>query len=246
MNSSAAEDTPAISVVIPVFNEREALPPLLGEIRSTLSEHNIDYELLVIDDGSTDGTGAWLDEAVRNVPHWRAVHLRRHAGQSAALLAGFRRARGEVLVTLDGDGQNPPAEIPRLLAALTDDVDLVVGYRARRRDSPWRRFQSSVANAVRNRLTGESVRDVGCSLRAIRSRFVWDLPLIDGMHRFLPTLCRLNGARRVVELPVDHRERARGRSKYDMRHRVLRGARDLLGVRWLQRRWLRYEVHRDD
>ncbi len=170
------------------------------------------------------------------------IHFARNAGQSAAFFAGFRQARSELVVTLDADGQNPPQEIPRLLDAMQDDVDLVAGYRVRRRDTAWRRLQSRIANAVRNALSGETIRDTGCSLKVFRRRHLLELPLFDGMHRFLPTLCRLAGARNVVEVPVDHRPRQGGRSKYGMWNRAARAFIDLLVIRWMQRRWVRYEI----
>lgn len=237
MNSS---DAPDFSLVIPAFDERECLPALLDEIARSLDGHR--YEVIVVDDGSSDGTAELLDRRAASDPRLVVIHLARNAGQSAAFHAGFRRARSELIVTLDADGQNPPGEIPRLLAAMGDDVDLVAGYREHRHDSAWRRLQSRVANAVRNALTGETIRDTGCSLKVFRRRHLREVPLFDGMHRFLPTLCRLAGARCVVEVPVKHRPRLGGRSKYGMWNRALRGLVDLLAVRWLQRRWVRYEV----
>lgn len=236
---SRASD-PEVSVVIPAFNERECLPALLDEIAEALAGRR--YEVIVVDDGSTDGTAELLDRRVERDPRMVVIHFARNAGQSAAFYAGFRRARAERIVTLDADGQNPPAEIPRLLDAMGEDVDLVAGYRAHRHDSAWRRFQSRVANAVRNALSGETIRDTGCSLKVFRARHLQELPLFDGMHRFLPTLCRLAGATRIIELPVAHRPRQGGRSKYGMWNRALRGLVDLLAVRWLQRRWVRYDV----
>ena len=233
---------PWVSLVIPVFNEIECLPALLAEIRAALDPTGSNYEVVLVDDGSSDGSAEWLDRAADSDPHLSVVHFARNAGQSAAFAAGFRAARGEIVVTLDADGQNPPREIPKLLAALSDGVDIVAGYRATRRDSTWRRVQSRIANAVRNGLSGETIRDTGCSLKAFRRRYLLELPVFNGMHRFLPTLCRLAGARTVVEVPVDHRPRQGGNSKYGMLNRAWRAFVDLLGVRWLQRRWIRYEV----
>ena len=233
---------PKVSLVIPVYNEIESLPFLLQEIRAALGAARIDYELVLVDDGSTDGSGALLDREAEGDRRLRPVHFRRNAGQSAAFAEGFRRARGEVIVTLDADGQNPPAEIPQLLAAMTDDVDVVAGYRSSRQDSGWRRLQSRIANTVRNKLSGETIRDTGCSLKAFRASHLKVVPLFTGMHRFLPTLCRLAGARRVVEVPVEHRPRRAGVSKYGMWNRVFRSLADLMAVRWMQRRWLHYEV----
>jgi glycosyltransferase involved in cell wall biosynthesis len=167
------------------------------------------------------------------------AHLERNSGQTAAFLEGVRRARGEVLVTLDGDGQNPPREIPRLVAAIDQGADVVAGFRRRRHDSWWRRLQARIANRIRNALTGETIRDTGCSLRAVRAEFVAGFPPFEGMHRFVPTLCRLAGAERIVEVPVEHRPRQGGRSKYGMLDRAFRAFVDLLAVRWMQSRRLR-------
>lgn len=236
---------PAVSLVIPVFNEIECLPGLLGEIRAALDPRGLEYEVLLVDDGSKDGSGEWLDREAGRDRRLVVVHFRANAGQSAAFAAGFQRARGAVIVTLDADGQNPPGEIPRLLEAMTAGVDIVAGFREARQDSRWRRFQSRIANRVRNRLSGESIRDTGCSLKAFRAQYLKEIPVFNGAHRFLPTLCRMVGARTVTEVPVAHRPRQGGTSKYGMWNRAFRALHDLLGVRWLKRRWLRYEV-RDD
>lgn len=244
MSAERSPGEPKVSLVIPVYNEVECLPPLLQEIRAALDAERIDYELVLVDDGSTDGSGALLDQEARADRRVRPVHFLKNAGQSAAFAEGFRRARGAVIVTLDADGQNPPAEVPRLLAAMTDDVDVVAGYRATRQDSAWRRLQSRIANSVRNRLSGETIRDTGCSLKAFRACHLKSVPLFTGMHRFLVTLCRLAGARSVVEIPVEHRPRRAGVSKYGMWNRVFRALADLMAVRWMQRRWLHYEVRK--
>lgn len=232
-----------VSIVIPVFDEVEALPALLAELQTTLDALAIEYEILFVDDGSSDGSGEWLDSIAARDLRVRTLHFRRNSGQSAAFAAGFQSARGEYIVTLDADGQNPPQEIPSLLEPLlSGQADLVAGYRIGRQDNGWRRLQSRIANAVRNRLTGETIRDTGCSLKAFRREFVVGIPMYRGMHRFLPTLCRLEGAKRVIEVAVSHRPRTTGSSKYGMWNRALGGFADLLAVRWMQRRWLRYEV----
>ncbi len=169
----------------------------------------------------------------------RVIRQARNAGQSAALDAGFRHARGDIVVTLDADLQNDPADIPLLLARLeaADGADVVCGVRARRRDSWVRRASSGIANAVRNRLTRESVADVGCTLRACRAEYLRRVPAWNGMHRFLPTLLRMEGAR-IAEVNVSHRPRRFGEPKYNIRNRLWRASTDLLGVRWLQQRWI--------
>ena len=232
-----------VSLVIPVYDEIDCLPGLVEEIHAALDPAGIDYEVVLVDDGSTDGSGEWLDEAAGRDPRLRVLHLVKNTGQTAAFAAGFQAARGEVVVTLDADGQNPPAEIPRLLEAMEDGVDLVAGWRRNRRDSLWRLVQSRIANGIRNWISRETIRDTGCSLKAFRTRYLREIPLrFDGMHRFLPTLCRMAGARTVVEVPVDHRPRQGGRSKYGMWNRAFRAFADLLAVRWMQKRWLHWEV----
>ena len=232
---------PFFTVVIPVYNERDNLGPLLDEIARRLA--GTDYEVVAVDDGSSDGSLGQLEHLTERHPTLRIVALQRHAGQSAALMAGFEAASGSLVVTMDADGQNDPADIPALLQRLESDPRLaaVVGYRAVRADSSWKRLQSGVANAVRNYLTGEIVRDTGCPLKAIRREALLALPRFEGMHRFYPTLIRLAGGD-VVEVPVSHRPRFSGVSKYGMRNRALRALRDALGVRWLGSRALRYQV----
>jgi glycosyltransferase involved in cell wall biosynthesis len=232
-----------LSIVIPVYNERDNLEPLLREVAAILSGLEVSHEILVIDDGSTDGS----DEALRRLravhPALRVVRFARNAGQTAAMDAGFRRARGDVIVTLDADLQNDPADIPRLLRELPG-WDAIVGVRQVRRDSLVRRVSSRVANYVRNRLSDETISDTGCSLKAYRREALARLVLYNGMHRFLPTLLKMEGFR-VRELPVGHRPRAHGRSKYGISNRLVPSFLDLLAVRWMKRRRLRYEVKDD-
>jgi dolichol-phosphate mannosyltransferase len=229
-------DKPEISLVIPVHNEEESLPTLAREIRHALGSRGRAYEALFVDDGSTDRSLETLCELARRDPAVRVIRQKRNAGQSAALAAGFRFARGGVVVTLDADLQNDPADIPGLLERM-DGWDVVCGVRAQRQDDWLRRASSRIANAVRNRVTHESVTDVGCSLRAMRSELLRGLPVFDGMHRFLPTLLRLQGAR-IVEVPVHHRPRRYGTPKYNVRNRLWRALADLFGVRWMQKRWI--------
>jgi glycosyltransferase involved in cell wall biosynthesis len=229
-----------ISVVIPVYNEKENLVPLLAEVSAVLKGIGRGYEVLFVDDGSTDGSGRVLSDLRRTDPHVRVVSFARNAGQTAAMDAGFRRARGEVVVTLDADLQNDPADIPLLLAQL-EGWDAVVGVRAKRRDSVVRRISSRVANYVRNRLSDETISDTGCSLKAYRRAALSRLVLWNGMHRFLPTLLKMEGFR-VRETPVGHRPRRHGESKYGIGNRLVPSFMDLMAVRWMKRRKLRYEV----
>ncbi|HKH48269.1 MAG TPA: glycosyltransferase family 2 protein [Thermoanaerobaculia bacterium] len=228
--------SPEVSLVIPVYNEEENLPVLHAEIRHAMEGVGRPYEVLYVDDGSTDGSPAILRGLAAQDPHVRVLRQRRNNGQSAALDAGFRFARGEVVVTLDADLQNDPADIPRLLERI-GEYDVVSGVRARRRDSWVRRVSSRIANRIRNRVTHESVTDVGCTLRAARAEYLRRIHVFNGMHRFLPTLLRMEGAR-VTEVPVNHRPRLHGQPKYNIRNRIWRALMDLFGVRWLQTRWV--------
>ena len=237
---------PEVSLVIPLFNEAESLPVLAAEVRAAMAlmasmasmasmeTAGKNYEILYVDDGSTDGSQEVLRALAGEDRRVRVIRLCRNSGQSAALAAGFRHARGASVVTLDADLQNDPADIPRLLAGL-DEFDVVCGVRTRRQDGWLRRASSRIANHIRNRVTRESVTDVGCTLRAYHADCLQRIPVFNGMHRFLPTLLRLAGAR-VTEMPVNHRPRLYGQPKYNIRNRILRALVDLLGVRWLQSR----------
>jgi glycosyltransferase involved in cell wall biosynthesis len=234
-----ASGEPEISVVIPVYNEEENLPVLAEEIRAAMAPVEAagrPYEVVLVDDGSTDTSPAVMARLAREDPRIRIVRQRRNSGQSAALDAGVRYARGEIVVTLDADLQNDPADIPRLLERM-DGFDVVSGVRAKRRDTWVRRVSSKIANGIRNRVTHESVTDVGCTLRAMRIEYLRRIPVFNGMHRFLPTLLRMEGAR-VTEVPVNHRPRLHGQPKYNIRNRIFRALADLFGVRWMQTRWV--------
>jgi glycosyltransferase involved in cell wall biosynthesis len=226
-----------VSVVLPVRDERESVAPLMAEIRAALGDRAI--EIVAVDDASTDGSDAELARLTRIIPRLRVLRLRRRGGQSAALVAGWTAARAPIIVTLDADGQNDPADVPALLVALEADPALgaVVGVRIERRDGAWKRFQARVANRVRDAVTGHRVTDTGCGLKVIRREGLLRLPRFDGMHRFLPTLLAREGVR-VLERPVSHRPRRYGRTKYGMWNRAFRGLRDAFGVRWLLRRAL--------
>jgi glycosyltransferase involved in cell wall biosynthesis len=240
---------PEISLVIPVYNEEPNLSPLAGEIRRTMQALGRPYEVLLVDDGSTDGSLAAMIRLASQDPAVRVIRQARNAGQSAALDAGFRHARGAIVVTLDADLQNDPADIPLLLARLEGGgesggsgksggpFDVVCGVRVGRQDGWVRRLSSGIANTVRNRLTHESVADVGCTLRACRAEYLRRIPAWKGMHRFLPTLLRMEGAR-IAEVDVSHRPRRFGKPKYNIRNRIWRASADLLGVSWLQSRWI--------
>jgi glycosyltransferase involved in cell wall biosynthesis len=227
---------PGLSIVIPAFNEEDNLAPLWEEIRAALDPCGIAYEVLFVDDGSTDRSPQVLAALAAADPRLRIIRQRRNAGQSAAFAAGFRFARAPFVVTLDADLQNDPADIPRFLREI-EDCDVVCGIRANRHDSFARRLSSRIANGVRNRLTHDDIVDTGCSLKAFRAAFLGQLPMFTGMHRFLPTLLRLQGAR-VKQVPVRHRPRRFGVAKYGIGNRLFRALADLFAVRWMQRRWI--------
>lgn len=235
---------PVLSVVLPVHNERESLSPLMAGIGRALAGRA--YEIIAVDDASDDGSLQELRRLRATIPNLRVLSFPRHSGQSAALLAGCRAAQGDVVVTADADGQNLPDEIPNLVDRLAEEPGCAaaIGFRVHRADSHWKRFQSRFANAARNLVTGDYVRDTGCGLKAMRRHVVDGLPPFDGMHRFLPTLIRLSGGH-VIEVPVSHRPRLHGRSKYGLWTRAARGLHDALAVRWMRRRVLTYVVQEE-
>ena len=231
--------------MIPAYNERDNLAPLLAEIRAALDGTGLRYEVIIVDDGSTDGSFDALKGLRQQYPALHILAFERNAGQTAAFAAGFQAARAPVVVTLDADLQNDPADIPRLVDTLrSTGATAVAGYRATRHDTAWKRLQSRIANGVRNRLNGEAIRDTGCSLKAFRTDALRTLPLFAGMHRFLPTLIKMQGGT-VTEIPVGHRPRKHGVTKYGMWNRVWRSLMDAFAVRWMQRRALRYRVREE-
>ena len=224
------------SVLIPAYNEETCLGALVRETACVLHGLGRSFEILVVDDGSSDWTPRLLNDLRAEIVELRAVRLTNNSGQSAALLAGFRAARGRIFVTLDADGQNDPTDIPALLAGL-DSCDLCCGYRAERQDVWTKRIGSRLANAVRNRVLRETIRDTGCTLKAFRAEWAAHLPLqFHGMHRFIPALLGLAGAR-IAEIPVHHRPRAAGQSKYTNWGRLKESLWDLWAVRWMQKRY---------
>ncbi|MBI2467906.1 MAG: glycosyltransferase family 2 protein [Candidatus Rokubacteria bacterium] len=253
MNRSAAEPrapagsprprpdpAPWLSVVIPAYNEEPNAEACYRELREVLAGLGRPYEIIFVDDGSTDGTFRVLAGLAEADARLRVIRFRRNAGQTAALAAGFRAARGDLVVTMDADLQNDPRDIPLLLERLAGH-DAVCGWRVRRQD-PWaKRVGSRVANSVRRRLTGDGVHDTGCMLKAFRRAALDRLTLYRGMHRFLPALLRLEGCR-VTEVAVRHRPRRAGQSKYGNWSRLWGGLADLWAVRWMARRRLDYEI----
>lgn len=236
----AAEGEPGLSVIIPAYDEEPNVEACYREVVEVLEPLGRSFEIIFVDDGSTDGTFAALAALATADPRVRVLRFRRNAGQTAALAAGFRAARGDLVATLDADLQNDPRDIPTLLAAL-GPYDAVCGWRVERRD-PWtKRLASRVANAVRRRVTHDGIHDTGCMLKVFRRTAVTRLPLYRGMHRFLPALLQAEGFR-VAEVPVRHRPRRAGRSKYGNWTRLWAGLADLWAVRWMVRRRLSYEI----
>jgi glycosyltransferase involved in cell wall biosynthesis len=234
----AVREAPELSMVIPAYNERENIAPLFDELRAVLARVGRSYEIVAIDDGSRDGTAEWLVRESARDPRVVTVLLDGNHGQSAAIAAGLKRARGAVIVTLDADLQNDPADLPRLLAAL-ETADVVSGVRARREDDWLRQVSSRIANSVRRTVLGDPLTDIGCSFKAYRRDALEGIPMFSGAHRFLPALCAFRGAR-LVEVALSHRPRRHGVSKYGVGNRLWRGLYDLIGVRWLKARMLRY------
>ena len=226
---------PAVSVVVPVFNEEENMPILQSELRAALS--GLDHEIVFVDDGSTDRS----IEKIEPAPNVRIIRFEQNTGQSAALYAGIKAARGQTIVMIDGDLQNDPTDIPRLLQEISRGNDLVCGYRAKRKDTITKRLTSRIANFVRSRFTKDYVRDTGCTLKAMRRECADALVPFKGMHRFIPALIRGAGYR-LIELPVNHRPRRFGQTKYGFGSRALRATMDMFGVRWLLSRRLNYKI----
>jgi len=238
--------TPDLSIVVPVHNEEQNIRPLLEEIGQALT--GLRAEFIFVDDGSTDGTLNQLKQAARGDQRVRVAHFRRNLGQTAAMAAGFRLARGEAVVTIDGDLQNDPADVPALVALLKD-WDVVCGVRLKRRDTWLKRISSRIANGFRNWATGDNIVDTGCTLKAFRRHWLQNLDLYRGMHRFLPTLLKMRGAR-VTQVPVRHRPRRAGKTHYGTWGRMVKGLADVWAVRWMQRNYVDYtavwEIEEED
>ena len=224
--------SPAFSVVVPIYNEEANLPILQEELRLALS--GLDYEIIFVDDGSVDRTA----ERIGAAPNIRLIRFEKNSGQSAAIYAGLTAARGATVVIIDGDLQNDPADIPKLLAEIARGADLVCGYRLKRQDTVVKRLTSRIANAVRSRYTKDGVRDTGCTLKAMRRECVSAL--------FLLLECRIlhqpGGGAKTLEIPVNHRPRRFGQSNYGLGNRALRATIDMFGVRWLLSRRLNYKI----
>lgn len=230
-----------ISIIIPVYNEEENLFDLYREASVAMKRVVEDWELVLVDDGSSDKSLSIIQQLALDDSRVRYVAFERNCGQTAAFAAGFRYATGDVLVTIDADLQNDPSDIPAMLDVYRRGADMVIGWRAKRQDSFVKRYASRFANWVRNALSHETVRDTGCSLKVMRADMARVIPMFAGMHRFLPTLMKLEGAT-VAEMRVNHRPRRKGVSKYGIWDRAWSSAYDLLAVRWMQKRHIAYRV----
>jgi dolichol-phosphate mannosyltransferase len=236
-------DNVSLSIIIPVYNEAENISPLFAKLETAFADWQESVEFVIIDDGSTDGTLELLREVQARDARVRIGHFRRNLGQTAAMAAGFRLARGSAVVTLDGDLQNDPAEIPRLVTMLKH-WDVVCGVRTERRDSVVKRLSSRIANGFRNWATGDNIVDTGCTLKAFRGECLQRLELYNGMHRFLPTLLKMQGYR-VTQVPVSHHPRLRGKTKYGTLGRLFKTLPDVWAVRWMKRNYIDYHTALD-
>lgn len=228
-----------ISFVIPVYNEEKNIPLLFGELLAVADNLDGGYEVIFVDDCSTDGSLREIRVLAGQFPSVRSVSFAENRGQSAALGAGFQVAEGEIIITMDADLQNDPADIPQLLAHF-GQYDMIYGWRRERRDTLSKKLSSRIGNFVRNWLTNETIHDTGCSLKVMRASMLKKIKMYRGLHRFLPTLMRLEGAR-VLEVPVNHRHRQFGVSKYTNLRRGIEGFQDLLAVRWFIKRHVRID-----
>jgi len=228
------------SIVIPLKNEEENLSELIEEIAPLMNSLGRTWEMICIDDGSTDNTKRLLLDLTKSHPQIKPIIFDRNYGQSSAFDAGFRAARGEYVITLDGDRQNDPNDIPRLLEAM-GDADLICGWRAKRQDSLVKKFTSKIANAIRSRFCKDGVNDTGCSLKIYKRKSLTQIKMFNGMHRFLPALFLMEGFK-IKELPVNHRHRTKGQTKYNFFNRSFNTIADMLAVRWMGKRHLHYRL----
>ncbi len=235
-----------ISAVIPVFNEEENIPILNGKLIDVFDRLKCNFEIIYVDDGSTDGSRDILRALARSDNRVRPVFFKKNCGQTAAIDAGFKAAKGELVVTLDADLQNDPEDIKLLLDTMkTERYDTVVGWRFERQDSLVKKISSKIANAVRNWLSDEDIADTGCSLKLFKKECLDSIKLFRGMHRFLPTLIKMEGYK-VGQVKVSHHHRKYGTSKYGIGNRLFSGLRDLFAVRWMKDRNLNYEIEDEE
>ena len=233
-----------ISIVIPVYNECENLSLLDEKITKSIKPLNKKYEVILVDDGSVDGSVELIRKLKNKNPCLRLIQFGRNYGQTAAFAAGFSKARGNIIVTMDADLQNDPADIPLLLEKI-NEYDVVCGWRYKRND-PWiKKLSSRIANAVRNNLSEESIADTGCSLKAFRRKCFQNIKLYNGMHRFFPTLMKMEGFS-VTQVKVGHYPRMHGYSKYNISNRLFASFKDLLAIRWMKKRQIKYNIIEED
>ncbi|PIQ97022.1 MAG: glycosyltransferase [Nitrospinae bacterium CG11_big_fil_rev_8_21_14_0_20_56_8] len=245
MNTDFKTNEPVeLSIVIPLYNERENLVPLEESLSTHLPPLNRTYEIIFVDDGSQDGSHMIVRTLQKTNPHIRLIRFGHNHGQTAGFAAGFKAARGKIIITMDADLQNSPEDIPRLLEKMAE-YDVVCGWRHKRND-PWIKLVSSrIANAVRNKLSNETIADTGCSLKAFRRERFDNVKLYKGMHRFFPTLMKMEGFR-VTQVKVGHYPRVHGYSKYNIRNRLFSSLKDLLAIRWMKQRQIKYDIVEED
>ncbi len=233
--------TPDVSIIAPAFNELGNIEPLVERIREVFEPTGLSFEAVIVDDCSTDGTREKLLELHHKYPWLRVISLQKNSGQTAAMDAGFRHARGKIFGTLDADLQNDPIEIPRLIKLLSPDVDMVNGWRKDRQDKNkgMRLIQTKIANGIRNWISDDDIKDSACGLKVYKRQCLDGLTLYKGMHRFFPTLVKMRGFN-VIEVPISHHPRLTGTTKYKFGSRVFRAFVDLLAVRWMKKRVVRY------
>ncbi len=232
----------SVSVVIPLFNEEPNLIPLYESTKKVLEDLNSSWEIIFVDDGSSDNGPRVLQEIAEKEAAVRILTFEKNAGQTAAFDAGFKNAKGDYIVTMDADLQNDPQDIPNLLELIKKgECELVCGWRHKRNDPFVKRISSKIANSVRNKLSNEDIRDTGCSLKVFKKEALLEIELFNGMHRFFPTLMKMHGFR-VQEVKVNHLPRKYGESKYNISNRVFKSFIDLLAVRWMQTHLLRYKI----
>lgn len=231
------------SLVIPLKNEEDNIRTLIEEIEAIMTQLGEPWELICIDDGSTDHTLKYLKELCKIKSYLRVLVFSKNFGQSSGFDAGFKAARGKFIITLDGDCQNDPADIPKLIKEISD-CDLVSGQRLRRQD-PWtKKIISFLANRIRGRLCGDGVKDTGCSLKIYRADCLKQIKMYQGMHRFIPALFKIEGFR-IKEIPVNHRQRMKGKTKYNFFNRSFNTIADLFAVRWMKKRKLQYHIEKE-
>ena len=225
-----------ISFIIPVYNEESNIENLYSEIKAVAQKLDHPYETIFVDDFSSDNSLSVIKKLSKNNSDVRYVSFAKNCGQSAALYAGFQHATGEIIITMDGDLQNDPGDIPNMIK-MFGEYDMITGWRKNRRDTLSKKIASKIGNFIRNSITKDNIHDTGCSLKIMRASMVKKIKMYRGLHRFLPLLMKLEGAK-IVEIPVNHRERLHGVSKYNNLSRAIEGLYDLVAVRWMMKRHL--------